>query len=144
MIGVIVAAHGRLAEALVDAALLVVPDGRQVSAVGITGTDDSLTYEQRLRAAIAQAQDGHGVLVLTDMFGGTPSNIGLTMHQPGKVEVLTGANLPMVIRALQLARRDVALVAAAREVKEYGCKAIAVASEVLAGDALIGGKEKTA
>ncbi len=145
MIGVIVAAHGKLAEALVEAALLVVPDGRQVSAVGITGTDDSMTYEARLRAAIEQIQEGgRGVLILTDMFGGTPSNIGLTMHQPGKVEVLTGANLPMLIRALQLSRREIDLGSAAREVKEYGGRAIAVASEVLSGGGPHDGKEKTA
>lgn len=132
MIGVVVSAHGNLAEALIEAALMVVPDGRQVAAVGITGGDDSGSYEARLRSAISKVQHGRdGVLILTDMFGGTPSNIGLTMHQPGNVEVLTGANLPMLIRALQLCGRQVDLAEAAREVKEYGCRAIAVASEVL-------------
>jgi mannose PTS system EIIA component len=135
MIGVIVAAHGNLAEALVEAALLVVPEGRGVAAVGITVGDDSTSYEAKLRSAMQGIESGRGVLILTDMFGGTPSNIGLTLHQPGKVEVLTGANLPMLIRALQLSRRDVDLVTAAREVKEYGGRAIAVASEVLGAGA---------
>lgn len=131
MIGVIVAAHGRLAEALIEAALMVVPDAEPVKAVSIVKSDDSHAIEQRLREAIAALANTHGVLILTDMFGGSPSNIGLTLHQPGKVEVLTGANLPMLIRALQLSRRGTALGAAAREVRDYGARAIAIASEVL-------------
>ncbi len=139
MIGVVVAAHGKLAEALLESALLVVPDARHVRAVAITEADDSASYESRLKAAIKEVQADRGVLMLTDMFGGSPSNIGLTLHQPGSVEVLTGANLPMLIRALQIGSRDIDLAGASREVKEYGKRAIAVASEVLAG-----GKEKMA
>jgi len=133
MIGVVVAAHGGLAEALVATAKLVVTQAERVRAVGISASDDSSGYEQRLRRAIAEVQDGGGVLVLTDMFGGSPSNIGMTLHQPGAVEVLTGANLPMLIRALQLAQRGADLDSAAREVKEYGRRAIALATEVLGG-----------
>ncbi len=131
MIGVVVAAHGNLSEALVEAARLVVPSAEKVHAVSIAQNDDSKTIEANLRAAIA-AVGCDAVLILTDMFGGSPSNIGLTLHEVGKVEVLTGANLPMVIRALQLGRRGYELGVAAREVKEYGARAIAVASEVLA------------
>ncbi len=141
MIGIVVAAHGKLADALIEAALMVVPDAERVRAVEITARDDSHEFEQRLRAAIDSLQPG-GVLLLTDMFGGTPSNVGLMLHQPGQVEVLTGANLPMLIRALQLVRRDIELGAAAREVKDYGSRAIAVASDVLAGGGP--GKEKSA
>ena len=143
MIGIVVAAHGQLADALVEAALMVVPEAERVTAVSITARDDSSAYEARLRAAIDKVEAGRGVILLTDMFGGTPSNLGMTLHQPGKVEVLTGANLPMLIRALQLVRRDVDLASAAREVKEYGSRAIAVASEVL-GARGPGNKEKNA
>ncbi|MBN1960378.1 MAG: PTS sugar transporter subunit IIA [Deltaproteobacteria bacterium] len=131
MIGVIVAAHGKLAEALIEAALLVVPDADPVQAVSINKNDDSNAIESRLRQAISELTSYQAVLILTDMFGGSPSNIGLTLHQPGKVEVLTGANLPMLIRALQQCHRDIALDEAAREVKDYGARAIAIASEVL-------------
>jgi PTS system mannose-specific IIA component len=140
VIGIVVAAHGSLAQALVEAALLVVPEEGRVRAVAISRGDDSHAFETRLKAAI-DGFGGAGVLVLSDMFGGTPSNIGLTLHAPGKVEVLTGTNLPMLIRALQVAGRELDLLAAAREVKEYGARAIAVASEVLGGAA---GKEKSA
>ena len=134
MIGVVVAAHGELAQALVATARLVVQDPGHVVAVGIESKDDTASYEARLQAAVAEVQtERGGVLVLTDMFGGTPSNVGLTMHQAGKVEVLTGANLPMLIKALQLSRKELDLATAARQVKESGIRAIAVASEVLAG-----------
>jgi mannose PTS system EIIA component len=134
VIGVIVAAHAGLADALVETARIVVPGETRVAAVAVTKSDTAATYEARLRAAVTALDDGHGVLVLTDMFGGTPSNVGLTLHQSGKVEVLTGANLPMTIKALQLAARGVDLAAAARQVKDAGQRAIAVASEVLGGE----------
>jgi PTS system mannose-specific IIA component len=135
MIGVVVAAHGELAQALVATARLVVPNPGHVVAVGIEAQDDTASYEARLQAAVASVQSERGgVLVLTDMFGGTPSNVGLTMHQAGRVEVLTGANLPMLIKALQLSHKDLDLATAARQVKESGARAIAVASEVLAGN----------
>jgi PTS system mannose-specific IIA component len=134
MIGVVVAAHGELAEALVATAKLVVQDPGHVVAVGIESEDDTASYEARLQAAVKAAQrERGGVLVLTDMFGGTPSNVGMTMHQAGMVEVLTGANLPMLIKALQLSSRELDLATVARQVKESGARAIAVASEVLAG-----------
>lgn len=134
MIGVVVAAHGELAQALVATARLVVQNPGPVIAVGIESEDDTASYELRLQAAVlAVTSEQGGVLVLTDMFGGTPSNVGMTMHQSGKVEVLTGANLPMLIKALQLCSRDLDLATVARQVKESGARAIAVASEVLAG-----------
>jgi PTS system mannose-specific IIA component len=134
MIGVVVAAHGELAQALVATAKLVVQNPGHVVAVGIEAEDDTASYEARLQAAVKAVQtERGGVLVLTDMFGGTPSNVGMTMHQAGKVEVLTGANLPMLIKALQLSSKDLDLATVARQVKESGARAIAVASEVLAG-----------
>lgn len=133
MIGIVVAAHGGLAEALVTTAKSVVPGYDLVEAVGIGEQDDAATYETRLRAAVDKVSQGAGVLILTDMFGGTPSNVGLTMHQPGKVEVLTGANLPMLIKAIQLGARSLDLVTASRQVKDFGHRSIANASEVLGG-----------
>lgn len=133
MIGIVVAAHGELARALVEAAQLVVQERARVVAVGITSADDSAQYQARLREALDEVKGDGGVLVLTDMFGGTPSNIGLTMHEPGAVEVLTGANLPMLVKALQLSHRNVDLASASRQVRESGQRAISVASEILSG-----------
>ena len=131
MIGIVVATHGGLGEALLTTARTVVTESGPVVAVGIGEHDDAGAYDQRLRAAVEQTRGDRGVLVLTDMFGGTPSNLGLTMHEAGRVEVLTGANLPMLIKAMQLSVKGVDLAAVSRQVKEYGQRSIAVASEVL-------------
>ena len=133
MIGLIVAAHGPLAEALLATARSVVPTPGQSVAVGINSQDDSASYQARLQTAVQQLDSPHGVLILTDMFGGTPSNVGMTMHQPERVEVLTGANLPMLIRAMQLGPAADNLAQLAGAVRQAGVHAITVASEVLAG-----------
>ena len=131
MIGIVVAAHSGLAEALVKTAHIVAPETKGVVAVGIDIEDDSSGYEQRLRDAIESVKDDGGVIVLTDMFGGTPSNVGLTFHEPGAVEVLTGANLPMLMKAIQLSERGMELERAAVMIKEAGQRAIVHATEIL-------------
>jgi PTS system mannose-specific IIA component len=131
VIGVVIATHARLAESLLTTARGVVANATRYIAVEINDHDTTESYEARLREAVAQVQGARGVLVLTDMFGGTPSNVGLTLHKVGVVEVLTGANLPMAIKALQLSVKDIDLASAARQVKEAGLRSIAVASEVL-------------
>ena len=136
MIGVVVAAHGDLASALVGTARSVVQLDAHVEAVAIRQDDDTASYGARLNEAVHHV-DGHGgVLILTDMFGGTPSNVGLTLHREGEVEVLTGANLPMLIKALQLSTSEMDLATVAKRVKESGQRAIAIASEVLGIDSI--------
>ncbi len=132
MIGVVIATHARLAESLLENARGVVANATQYVAVEIREGDTTESFEKRLREAVDSVSGG-GVLVLTDMFGGTPSNVGLMLHKSGAVEVLTGTNLPMVIKALQLSIKEVDLATAARQVKEAGQRSIAVASEVLGG-----------
>jgi len=134
MIGVVIAAHGDLAEALLRTAALVVRNTARVLAVSIRQEDDTQSYEARFRAAVEEVRKAStGVLVLTDMFGGTPANIGMTLHKGSEVEVLTGVNLPMLIKVLQLMQRDISLSQIARAAKESGARSIAIASEVLAG-----------
>lgn len=138
MIGVVVAAHGDLAQALLTTAQMVVQDPGHVLAVGVRADDDSVSYEARFRSAVeAVSKERTGVLVLTDMFGGTPSNIGMTLHKAGQVEVLTGVNLPMLIKALQLIKRGENLETTARQAKDSGERAIAIASEVLMGSRVV-------
>jgi PTS system mannose-specific IIA component len=132
VIGVVIATHARLAESLLENARGVVANATQYVAVEIREGDTTESFEKRLREAVDSVSGG-GVLVLTDMFGGTPSNVGLMLHKSGAVEVLTGTNLPMVIKALQLSIKEVDLATAARQVKEAGQRSIAVASEVLGG-----------
>ena len=133
MIEIVIAAHGRLAEGLLDAARMVVPEGGVLRAVGISADDDGSLFARRLEEAVKAARPGGGGLILTDMVGGTPSNVGMTMHEANRVEILTGANLPMVIKALQLSATDASLAEIVREVKSYGERAIAIASELLEG-----------
>ena len=137
MIGIVVAAHGNLADALVQTAGEVVAGDHVVESVAIALQDDHSTFEERLRRAITVVDAGEGVLVLTDMFGGTPSNIAMMAHQPHRVEMLTGVNLPMVIKAFQATvaadegrgPKDVTQIGAA--IKETGLRSIALATEVL-------------
>ena len=127
MIGIVVVTHGALAGELVNAARTIVGDIPRIAAVSIGWTDDV----SAAREAIARALEdvgGEQSLILTDMFGGTPTNVSLPFLSP-RVEIVTGVNLPMLIKVTSL--RDGALAEVARLVREQGKDAIYVASEVL-------------
>ncbi len=138
MIGVVVVTHGRLASELVNAAEMIVGDLPQFAAVSIGWHDDVEDARAEIGRAIARVQGSEGVLVLTDMFGGTPSNLGMTFLQENGVEVITGVNLPMLIKLARLPS-SADLLAAAREMREHGRTAIWVASDLLRAQ---GEKEK--
>lgn len=131
MIGLIIAAHGELADALVDTATMVVQSPGPLSAISVTKEDNAASVERKLRDAIQEFNGVDGVLVLTDMFGGTPSQVSMTLHATGKVEILTGANLPMLIKAIQIAPQESDLDAAAHRVRMSGERAIVIASDLL-------------
>ncbi len=133
MIGVVVVTHGQLARELVNAAEAIVGDLPQFSAVSIGWHDDVEDAREEIRQAIQRMQEGSGVLVLTDMFGGTPSNLGMTFLEPDRVEVVTGVNLPMLIKLAGL-RGSGTLMAVARELRDTGRKAIHVASDLMLGE----------
>ena len=133
MIGVVVVTHGQLASELVSAAETIVGDLPQMKAVSIGWHEDVQDARQEIAAAIAAVAAPEGVIVATDMFGGTPANLGITFLEAGKVEVVTGVNLPMLIKLAGL--RDTATVLdAARQIREHGRNAIWVASDLLNGD----------
>jgi PTS system mannose-specific IIA component len=132
MIGVIVVTHGQLATELLNAAEAIVGDLPGFVAVSIGWHDDVDDAREEIRQAIVRFQGG-GVLLLTDMFGGTPSNLGLTFLEPDTVEVVTGVNLPMLIKVAGL-RESRDLLAVARELRDTGRSAIYVASDLLRGD----------
>ena len=131
MIGIVIAAHDHLAEALKQAAFSVLGDMEYMLAISIDPRDTAPDIQRKFQQAIEQVNSADGVLILTDMFGGTPANIGLTLHHEGQVELLTGVNLPMVIKAAQLAGSEPGLTAAAEQIKEVGVNAITVASDLL-------------
>lgn len=134
MIGVVVVTHGQLARELLNAAEAIVGDLPRFVAVSVGWHDDVGDAREEIRRAIGGLQDETGVLVLTDMFGGTPSNLSMTFLEPDKVEVVTGVNLPMLIK-LQSLRESRSLTSVARELRETGRKAIHVASDLMLGEA---------
>ena len=130
MIGVVVVTHGQLATELVNAAETIVGDLPQFAAVSIGWHDDVDDAREEIKQAIGRVQGTDGVLVLTDMFGGTPANLALTLLEADRVEVMTGVNLPMLIK-LAGARTSTNLLAVAREMREHGRNAIWEASDLL-------------
>lgn len=132
MIGVVVVTHGQLAAELVSAAETIVGDLPQMKAVSIGWHEDVQDARQEISAAITAVAGPEGVIIATDMFGGTPANLGITFLETGKVEVVTGVNLPMLIKLAGL--RDTSNVLdAARQIREHGRNAIWVASDLLSG-----------
>ena len=127
MIGIVVVTHGSLAAELVNAARTIVGDIPAVAAVSIGWADDMAAARQAIETALRQVGGGGG-LVLTDMFGGTPTNVRLPFLSPS-VEIVTGVNLPMLIKATTLREGDLREVA--RVVRDQGRGAISVASEIL-------------
>ena len=130
MIGIVVVAHGALADELLRAAEHVVGEMPQAEALAIGPDDDPTERRRDLSDAVARVDDGAGVVVLTDMFGGTPSNLAISIMEGAKVEVIAGANLPMLVKLAQ-ARLKTGLKESAEAAEEAGKKYIRLASGVL-------------
>jgi len=130
MIGLVLVTHGRLASEFVTAMEHVVGPQAQVEAIAIGPDDDMEARRADIAAAIAKVEVGKGVILLTDLFGGTPSNLAISLLERGRVEVIAGINLPMLIR-LASARKTMKVIEAVAAAREAGRKYISVASEVL-------------
>jgi len=130
MVGVVVVAHYRLGEELLQALRLIVPEARGFAAVSVEPKQSIDEMRAAISDAIDRVEEGEGVLILTDMFGGTPSNIALSFLGERRVEVVTGVNLPMLIKLATL-RKSQPLDELARFIKEYGQRNISLASELL-------------
>ena len=135
MIGVVVVTHGQLATELLNAAEMIVGDLPRFAAVSIGWHDDVTDAREDIAQAIERVRgDGDaGVLLLTDMFGGTPSNLAMTFIETNKIEVITGVNLPMLIKLAGL-KSSSNLLGVAREMRDDGRSAIWVASDLLRGE----------
>lgn len=134
MIGMILVTHGRLAEEFVHAMEHVVGEQADVATICIGPNDDMEARRREIAIAIKRVDSGQGVAILTDLFGGTPSNLAISLLKRGKTEVIAGINLPMLIR-LAGARKDMDLTAAVCAAREAGRNYITVASEYLGQDA---------
>jgi PTS system mannose-specific IIA component len=129
-VGVVIVTHFRLGEQFLEALRLIVPDPPEFHAVSIEPTQTVDTMREAISQALQRAQKGDGVLVLTDMFGGTPSNISLSFLREHQIEVVTGLNLPMLIKLATLSEPK-PLEELATFIKDYGQRNISVASEIL-------------
>jgi len=132
MIGLVLVAHGRLAAEFRAALEHVVGPQSQIETVSIGPDDDVERRRQDIVDAVARVDDGAGVIVLTDMFGGTPSNLAISVMAAGKVEVIAGVNLPMLIK-LASVRGEGRLADVIADAQDAGRKYINVASQVLSG-----------
>ncbi len=134
MIGLILVTHGKLAQEFVAAMQHVVGRQEAVKTICIGPNDDMEARRTEIAAAIAEVDAGEGVIILTDLFGGTPSNLAISLMQKGKVEVIAGINLPMLIR-LAKARCCMGLDKAVVAARDAGRNYITIASEFLGQDA---------
>ena len=129
-IGAVLISHGSLANELLEATRTVYGDIAHITAVSLGWHDDVSDAEARIERAIREVSDGAGVLLLTDMFGGTPTNIAAMFLKDGETEVLTGMNLPMVVKVASQ-NRELDLATFAEEVEQQGKKSIYRAGDLL-------------
>jgi len=132
MIGIVIVSHGRLATEFRSAVEHIVGAQEAFEAVAIGPDDDMEKRRSDVMGAVKAADRGNGVIILTDMFGGTPCNLAISVMEAGSVEVIAGLNLPMLIKLVRI-RSDAPLGEAVVEAADAGRKYISVASNVLAG-----------
>ncbi len=130
MIGLVLVTHGRLASEFIVAMEHVVGPQKQIEPICIGPDDDMEERRDQIASAIKAVDQGDGVIILTDLFGGTPSNLAISLMKSDKIEVIAGVNLPMLIR-LDGARKTMDVRSAVTASREAGRKYISVASEIL-------------
>jgi mannose PTS system EIIA component len=130
MIGIVLVTHGRLADELRSALEHVVGSQNQIEAIAIGPDDDIAQRREQIIQSVQMVDSGEGVVVLTDMFGGTPSNLAISVMERGRIEVLAGVNLPMLVKLASI-RRDASLDTAVQAAQDAGRKYINVASRLL-------------
>ena len=134
MIGILIVTHGRLAEELRAAALTIEPSIAQIAAVSLEWNQTGEDARERIAAGLAQADSGGGAVILTDMFGGTPSNLTLSFLKKDRVEIVTGVNLPIVLKCASLQASGKSVAELAHIARDRGQRSICVASDLLADD----------
>jgi PTS system mannose-specific IIA component len=135
MIGILLVTHGRLAEELRAAAITIQPGLERVVALSLEWSETGEDAREKIRRGLALAEEGDGVVILTDMFGGTPTNLTLPFLNKDKVEIVTGVNLPMVLKCVSLQRSGRPVTEVAHVAKDRGQRSIYVASDLLAEEA---------
>ncbi len=128
--GVLIVTHGKLGDELIKAAESIRGELTGVISISVDATKGVEDLKNEITEAIKKADSGKGVLILTDLFGGTPSNISLSFLKKGEVEVVTGVNLPMLLKIAEI-REEKTLADFAESIKDYGKKNIRLATEIL-------------
>jgi len=129
MIGVLIITHGNLGYELIQAAELIKGRIDGVLAISVDPTKGVEELKKEITSSIKKVNKGKGVLILTDLFGGTPSNLSLSFLKEGKLEVISGVNLPMLLKLPDIREKDLADFACS--IKDYGMRNISLASEIL-------------
>jgi mannose PTS system EIIA component len=131
MIGTLILSHGRLAAELLAAAQVIAGALPGFEALSLDWSDGFEEARGKIKEAVGRLDQGDGLLILTDMFGGTPCNVSLTFLQPGRIEVLTGVNLPMVLRLACMPRPEMGVHELALWLQEKGRQSVCLASETM-------------
>ena len=134
MIGALIVSHGNLAYELLNAAQKIESNVGVIEAVPLEWTDSVDEAREKIRQALERIGTDRGVIIFTDMFGGTPSNISLSFLEKDRVEIVTGVNLPMVVKFATMQNDAKDLAALAHVISEKGSKAIRVASDLLSAE----------
>jgi PTS system mannose-specific IIA component len=134
MIGILLVTHGRLAEELKAAALTIQPDIEQIVAVALEWSQVGDDASRRIAEGLEEADQGEGAIILTDMFGGTPTNLTLPFLRRDRVEIVTGVNLPLLLKCASLQKSGKPVVEIAHVAKDRGQRSIYVASDLLADE----------
>ena len=134
LIGALIVTHGKLAHELLAAAEQIEANVKGIEAVPLEWNESVDNAREKIRLALERLPDGDGVIIFTDMFGGTPSNISLSFLEKGRVEIVTGVNLPMVVKFASMQQESHDVASLAHVITEKGSKAIRVASDLLAAE----------
>lgn len=130
MVGGVIVTHGELAASLLAAAESITGEIYAIKTVSVNSSDASDALRDTLAERVKEVDNGSGVIIFTDMFGGTPTNIALSLFEEGRVEVITGVNLPLLIKFVSY-REDKSLVELTPFLKEYGQQSIVLAGDML-------------
>lgn len=135
MIGIVVVTHGQLGQALTDTAELIFgATPESVISVSIDLNEPVKKLNEKIQAAIKSVDSNKGILLLTDMFGGTPSNLSYSFMDEGRIEVISGVNLPVLLKAINIRNKDMDLNQMAKTIEIYGKKSVSLASSILKGE----------
>jgi PTS system mannose-specific IIA component len=137
MIGILLVTHGKLAEELRAAAMTIQPDLTRIVACSLEWNQTGEDARDRIAQGLSEADEGEGAIILTDMFGGTPTNLTLSFLQKDRVEIVTGVNLPMLLKCAALQRSGKPVSEVAHLARERGQRSIYVASDLLADEAAV-------